>query len=64
MNCFSRLVRFTEAKLPASPRGPKEELLVKTFATLVLVGEITVARKLLDQRSSRGVLPLSQSTIN
>ena len=46
----------------ASKERTKEELLAKTFAKLVLVGELTVARKLLDQRSSRGVLPLSQST--
>ena len=50
------------SQMASKPRGPKEELLAKTFAKLVLVGELTVATKLLDQRSSRGVLPLSQST--
>jgi len=52
------------SQIASKPRGPKEDLLAKTFAKLVLEGEITVAKKLLDQRSSRSVLPLSQSTIN
>ena len=53
-----------QAKLPTNPKGLDEERLAKTFAKLVLEGKTNAAMKLLDRQSSRGVLPLSQNTIN
>ena len=41
-----------------------DKRLSKTFAKLVLEGKINAAMKLLDPQISRGVLPLSQSTID
>ena len=53
-----------QVKLPTNLKGLDEERSAKTFAKLVLEGKINAAMKLLDQQSSGGVLPLSQSTIN
>ena len=53
-----------QAKLPTNLKGLNEERLAKIFAKLELEGKINAAMKLLDQHSNRGVLPLSQSTIN
>ena len=41
-----------------------DKRLSKTFAKLVLEGKINAAMKLLDPQISKGVLPLSQSTID
>ena len=51
-----------EAKLPTNPKGMNEERLSKTFAKLE--GKINAATKLLDQQISKGMLRLSQSTID
>ena len=53
-----------QAKLPTNPKGMNDEKLSKTFAKLFLEGKIKAAMKLLDQQNSKGILPLSQSTID
>lgn len=53
-----------QAKLPTNPKGMNDENLSKTFAKLVLEGKIKAAMELLDQQKSKGVLPLSQSTVD
>ena len=53
-----------QAKLPTNAKGKSDERLSKTFAKLVLEGKLNALMKLLDQQISKGVLPLSQSTID
>ena len=52
-----------QAKLPTNPQGMNDQRLSKTFAKRVLEGKLNAAMKLLDQQTSKGVLPLSQTTI-
>ena len=61
---FFREGSATQAKLLTNLKGLNEEQLAKTFAKLVLEEKINTAKKLLDQQSTRGVFPPSQSTIN
>jgi hypothetical protein len=64
LNALLREARTIQDKLHASkPNNMSEERLAKTFAKLVLEGKINAAMKLLDKENSKGVLPLSQSTI-
>lgn len=61
-----REARTIQDKLRSStpPNSLSEERLAKTFAKLVFEGKISAAIKLLEQQSSSGVLPLSQTTID
>ena len=67
MGKFDELLREAstiQAKLPTNLKGLNEERLPKILAKLVLEEKINAAMRLLDQQGNRGVLLLSQGTIN